>query len=200
MIMSNVHNLILTPDNPCNTIITDEETGKVMYRVVTEHGKKAVTKVENSSGELIASWEWRDVRSDIITLGSGKPMSMSSWLRKSMVPFKDTVYLDDGHGRKLKWKGNGPGLGLELFAEGDKQNPVARFSKSSKRQDRTVDPPKAVVSPAQLFTDSRGEDIRDLIVISFLALEKVRRTTEASTMNRADALTVPPLMSVQLGS
>jgi len=87
--MSDLLILVFQPDNPCNTIIIDEETGKVMYQVATEHGKSTVTRVKNAVGESIASWEWRDVRSDIITLGNGTPTSVSSWLKKSLVPFKE---------------------------------------------------------------------------------------------------------------
>lgn len=88
--MSDLLILVFQPDNPCNTTIIDEETRKVMYQVATEHEKSStVTRVKNAVGESIASWEWRDVRSDIITLGNGTPTSVSSWLKKSLVPFKE---------------------------------------------------------------------------------------------------------------
>ncbi|KAL0954566.1 hypothetical protein HGRIS_003526 [Hohenbuehelia grisea] len=45
--------------------------------------------------------------------------------------------------------------------------------------------------PAQLVIDSRGEDVCDLVVVSFLLLEKARRAREASTGNRADVLATP---------
>jgi hypothetical protein len=84
--------LIFDPDNPCNTTITDSDTCKVVYKVVTEHGKQTVTRVKNAAGETIASWEWRDVRSDIITLGDGTPVPTSAWLKKSLIPFKEYVH------------------------------------------------------------------------------------------------------------
>lgn len=78
------------PDNPCNTTITDSESGEVVYTVITQHtDKKTVTRIRNAAGEVIASSEWRDVRSDILTLGQAVPVSSSAWLRKSMVPFKE---------------------------------------------------------------------------------------------------------------
>ncbi|KAK0500500.1 hypothetical protein EDD18DRAFT_1102598 [Armillaria luteobubalina] len=153
--MSQNASLILTlqPDNPCNTTITDQDDdGKTLYQVYTQYEPSVTTFVKNGAGDIIASWEWREIRSDIITVFSGSPTPVSSWLKKSIVPLKGTVTFEDHAGRKYKWKGNGPGLSFELIF------------------------------------DERGEEIRDLIVISFLVLEKTRRTTENSTMNMTDAL------------
>ncbi|KAF8060713.1 hypothetical protein FPV67DRAFT_1655373 [Lyophyllum atratum] len=187
--MSDLYELTFETDNPCNTVILDSDTGKVFYQVATEHGKDTVTRVKNGAGETIASWVWKDVRSDVITLGNGTPVSVSAWLRKSLVPFKDqlpksTVMLEDNAGRKLKWKGNGPGLSFEaraassqLFAEDDNKEPLVRFHKS-----RTVQNGR---QPARLVMDSRGVEIQDIAVVSFLVLEKSRRSRENSTLNRA---------------
>jgi hypothetical protein len=32
---------------------------------------------------------WNDVLPDTVQIGTGEPMSMHSWMRKSMVPFKE---------------------------------------------------------------------------------------------------------------
>jgi hypothetical protein len=80
---------VLEPDNPCNTTIIDDDTGQLIYRVFTEHGKETVTKVERADGEIIASWEWHDFTSDRITLGKAPPVPVSAWLQKSLVPFKE---------------------------------------------------------------------------------------------------------------
>lgn len=85
--------LILEPDNPCNTNIIDIEDGRILYHVATEHGERTTTRIQNTLGEPIASWEWRDVRSDIITLGRTAPVPVSHWLRKTVVPFKEYVHL-----------------------------------------------------------------------------------------------------------
>lgn len=184
--------LVFQPDNPCNTNIIDNDDGRIMYQVATEHaGSKTVTSVRNSGGEVIASWEWRDVRSDIITLGRTAPVSVSAWLKKSVVPFKDTVTFHDHTGRTFKWKGNAPGLQLELYCDGDKKRPIARFYKSRRLLNRQTNPHSEAYSPAHLLLDSRGEQIMDLIVISFLVLEKSRRFNENSTMSRADVLGTP---------
>jgi hypothetical protein len=93
---SEIATFILTPDNPCNTTITDSETEKILYIVETQHdNKRTITRVRNSEGTTLASSEWRDVQSDIITLGeSGTPVSVSAWLKKSIVPFKEYVSTD----------------------------------------------------------------------------------------------------------
>jgi hypothetical protein len=82
--------LILEPDNPCNTTIVDNVSDVIRYRVTTEHTKnKTVTYVKNAAGETIASSEWRDIQSDMITIGKNPPVPSSTWLKKSMIPFKE---------------------------------------------------------------------------------------------------------------
>ncbi len=73
---------------------------------------------------------------------------------------------------------------FKLYREDDKIQPIARFRKSRRTADSTY-------TLAQLIFDERGEEIRDLIVISFLVLEKSRRQTENSTINLADVRAVP---------
>ncbi|GLB40463.1 hypothetical protein LshimejAT787_0803340 [Lyophyllum shimeji] len=196
---SNIYELVFETDNPCNTTIVDSDTGKVVYQVATEHGKETVTRVKNAAGETIASWVWKDVRSDIITLGNLKPVPVSAWLKKSLVPFKDTVTLQDGAGRNFKWKGNAPGLSFELYAEDDKEEPVVRFHKSRTVWDRAVRPPTSTVQPARLVVNSRWVEIQDIAVVSFLVLEKSRRARENSTLNRADSLALAPAGLLNLG-
>lgn len=79
--------LVLQPDNPSNTKITDKDTGELVYTVHTEHEKKTITYLKDADGTLVAQWEWHDVRSDILTLGNAKPMPSSAWLQKSLIPF-----------------------------------------------------------------------------------------------------------------
>jgi len=183
--------LALEPDNPCNTTITDIDTGKVVYTVATQHtDKKTCTYIRNAAGEVIASSEWRDVRSDIITLGQAAPVSSGVWLRKSMIPFKDTIYFTHDK-RNFKWKGNGPGLALELYQADDKENPIAKFMKSKRVLNKSTIPPTTEMSIAKLVLDGRGSDISDIVVISFCFLEKSRRAREASTQNRGDVMGTP---------
>jgi hypothetical protein len=85
-----VTTLLLEPDNPCQTTITDRDSGQIVYIVETQHtNKRTITVVKNAQGETLASSEWRDVRSDLITLGKGKQVPSSAWLKKSIVPFKE---------------------------------------------------------------------------------------------------------------
>jgi hypothetical protein len=60
---------------------------------------------------------------------------------------------------------------------------VARFICSYK--DYRVDRESPPVVPSTLLLDESVEPIRDLVVISFLLLERRRRETETSTVNRA---------------
>jgi len=173
--------LTLEPDNPCNTTIRDSESGKVVYTVATQHtDKKTLTHIRNAAGDIIASSEWRDVRSDILTLGQAAPVSSNAWLRKSMVPFKDTVYFTDHLNKNnYKWKGNGSGLALELYQEDDKIEPIAKFFKSKRVLNKTTTPPTTEMSTAKLILDGRGSDICDIVVISFCFFGEVQAGTRS---------------------
>ncbi|KAI0950903.1 hypothetical protein AcW1_008086 [Taiwanofungus camphoratus] len=178
--------LTLTPDNPCNTTITGEDN-EAVYIVYTEHGKNAsTTQVLNAEDKVVASLVWRDtgVHRDMVTLGGGTPKWLRSWLSKSIVPFKDDVSFKDNAGRRYKWKGNAPGRSLELYTSEDAEEPIARFFKS--RMDNKSDPPS--LTPATLLLAPRAMEIRDIVVSSFLFLERDRRTNEKSIVSRSNAL------------
>lgn len=81
--------LALTPDNVSNTTLVSE-AGECFYTVCTEHRKKeTVTSVRNARDEVIASLEWRDVLPDKVAIGSNKPILMTEWMKRSIVPFKE---------------------------------------------------------------------------------------------------------------
>ena len=60
---------------------------------------------------------------------------------------------------------------------------MARFIRSHK--DYKVNRENPPVVPSALLLDETVEPIRDLVLISFLLLERRRRETETSTVNRA---------------
>ena len=86
--MSSLRVLLLSPDNPCNCHLVDQQTQEIGYKVSTEHGRDTVTFLKDASDNVIASWKWRDYSSDILTLGEGQPRPASSWIKKSLIPFK----------------------------------------------------------------------------------------------------------------
>lgn len=63
---------------------------------------------------------------------------------------------------------------LQLFIASDKKTPVARFHKPKRM-------PNAEITPAALVLDSRGVEVMDVAVISFLFLEKTRKMQENSS-------------------
>ena len=76
----------------------------------------------------------------------------------------------------------------QLFAEDDGyREPIARFLRARKAEP---------MRPAQLVLTARGEEILDIVVISFLFLEKSRRTNETSSQNCVDAWSTPPLSGI----
>lgn len=80
--------LVFERDNPKNTTLVDEH-GTVVYTVATESGlQKSVTRVHDAHGRRVAEWVWRDMLRDSLTLGDGRPMAASSWLKKTWIPFK----------------------------------------------------------------------------------------------------------------
>ncbi|TFK26599.1 hypothetical protein FA15DRAFT_637306 [Coprinopsis marcescibilis] len=175
--------LVLTPDNPCNTTIQDQATGETYYTVKTEHGKYTCTRILNSEHKEIASWRWRDLRSDILTLttgaGRGVTSPASEWLKESKRPFKSTVSFSDRFKRKYKWKGNGmikPQPLQQLFADEDGTRPIAHVTKGRRNRDATRTPPTYTSSSSTLTLSPRAQEIMDKVVISFCLLEKEQRS------------------------
>lgn len=62
---------------------------------------------------------------------------------------------------------------------------MARFIRSYKDYKANREHPPVI--PSKLLLDESVEHIRDLIVISFLMLERRRRETETATINRAQS-------------
>ncbi|KAF9063078.1 hypothetical protein BDP27DRAFT_1368353 [Rhodocollybia butyracea] len=96
------------------------------YQVMTEHGQEIVTKVKNIEGDIIACWQWRDPAPISSHWGPVQPVPLGAWLKKSMMPFKESVTFEDGIGRHFKWKG----LGTPHYLRDNKKHPIAQFVKS----------------------------------------------------------------------
>ena len=88
-----VTTLFLSPDNPSNTIITDD-LGRILYFVETSYpDSKTVTTVRDADKNKLAALEWRDVLSDRITFGlETKQIAINDWLKKSRIPFNSYVF------------------------------------------------------------------------------------------------------------
>ncbi|TBU59989.1 hypothetical protein BD310DRAFT_876064 [Dichomitus squalens] len=184
--------LTLSPDNPSNTTIFDPDN-KALYTVHTTHDKETVTHVKNAEDEELASLEWHDVLPDKVTVGHKAPTSLRDWLHTSLVPFylMDDASFKDDSGRKYKWRGNSPGHSLELFAEDDGyKEPIARSIRSLRTRNGGLQ------RPTQLLLTERAVQIRNVVVISFLFLEKGRRVNEKTSQNMADVMAAPPLSAV----
>ena len=75
----------------------------------------------------------------------------------------------------------------QLFAEDDGyKEPIARFLRS--RND--------LQQLAQLVLTARAVQVRDIVVTSFLFLEKSRRTNETASQSKADIMSTPVLSGV----
>jgi hypothetical protein len=70
----------------------------------------------------------------------------------------------------------------QLFEKGGKEG-IAGFKRSR------LDHATGVVSPAVLTLSPRAVEIIDLVVVTFLVLEKQRRIDDTSSNNKADAMT-----------
>ncbi|KAH9831664.1 uncharacterized protein C8Q71DRAFT_861669 [Rhodofomes roseus] len=176
---SEIITFTLTPDNPCNTTITNA-SGEVLYVVYTESDQNASTTrvYEGKSDTVVAALLWSDTGLVLgkVTLRGEKEVPMREWMSKSMMPFNDAAFKDKS-GRRYKWKGLSAGRALELYAEDDGyKQPVAGFHKSI--VDRRVSPPGVI--PATLRLAPRADEIRELLVCSFLFLENDRRAKEKS--------------------
>ncbi|OCH85924.1 hypothetical protein OBBRIDRAFT_784109 [Obba rivulosa] len=177
--------LSFSPDDPCHTSITDVD-GRVLYEVNTECGENSITYIQNHEDEVIASSRWRRVLPHKVTIESRAPMSVNSWLHKSIIPFVDQISFKDDDGRRYKWRGWSAKSTLELFTvEDDYKQPIARFLKP---QIDYSTRPSTIVTPAQLVLDSRAVEICNTVVMSFLFLEKTRRIRERTSWSTGDSL------------
>jgi len=176
--------LQLERDNPCNTTIVDQD-GITLYTVATDFANpnKPVTRVHDGVGKLVAEWEWRDARSDLLTIRDRPQAPAGAWLKKSIIPFRDDVTWQDDTGVEYVWKNNKPGLALQLLGPRSKTQPVARFIRS--HRDYKADRENAFMVRSMLVLDESVVPIRDFIVVSFLLLERRRREIETATANMA---------------
>jgi len=167
--------LTLESDCPWKTAIIDD-TGCTVYDVKTAfHEDSNYTAIRNERYEIIATLRWRDFLPDQIMFdGCAEFVSLNSWLKRSKVPMTHNVKWKDNSGRGYVWHGNAPGLPLELFTEDDKRIPIATYHPSALKSNSR--PP--IRAPPRLEFSRQGHDIRDLMVVSFVCLEKKRRTEQ----------------------
>ncbi|KAH6907693.1 hypothetical protein BKA70DRAFT_1283684 [Coprinopsis sp. MPI-PUGE-AT-0042] len=163
--------LILTPDNPRDCTILNEETGSVLYTVCTEldPGKGSITTLKDSDGQVIASWSWTDYVTDRqLTLGNHEPVETGAWLKKSSVPFKSSVATFSGNNgnTKYSWKTGHS----SLYTESDNKHPIAQFMKTRKNTGSSSD--RTIETTATLTLNTHTKSIQDFIIISLLILEK----------------------------
>ncbi|EIM80036.1 uncharacterized protein STEHIDRAFT_163285 [Stereum hirsutum FP-91666 SS1] len=221
---SSVLTLTLHPDNPANTTILDE-SGDTVYNISTTFDAKSIptTSVLNEQGKLVADWRWKESRLDSQMLrfegagvgtvdngpveveeggtwrGHGKERSTASgWLRKTLIPYKQTVAFRDLKGREFQWQNNAPGLHLQVYFLSPSSSsaniitllpiqlasatntavPMARYISP------IIDPklPKGStpIVPAKLLLDEQAEEIMDLVIVSWALLEKGKRESEIS--------------------
>ncbi|KAG8695174.1 hypothetical protein FRC09_009352 [Ceratobasidium sp. 395] len=182
--------LVFNKDNPSNCILTPSNGSGPCYSAVAKlRDEDMITTYRKSqsgstddweSTPIIGSLEWREVFSDKLAL-AGKPLVSSGKILKKKM-FSTTVSFSDDQGRKYEWRGYGAGLQMVLF-EKDGKDGIAGFKKSR------LDHATGVVTPAVLTLSLRAVEIVDLVVVTFLVLEKQRRMDDNSSNNKADALT-----------
>jgi len=175
-----VHELVFTTDNPCSTTIYDSEhPDEIVYYVDSvQDGKKFFTIVERQGQEL-AKLQWHESTPDVIHFAADilPPTRMNVWMKPSLIPFVNTRTFTDVKKRKYKWKHVGSGSAMELWCE-DLSEPIAVFEKSLPVTNRK----------ASLKLDDRAMEVQDLVVISFLFLEKVNRIRAQASNSRANAI------------
>ncbi|KAG8984177.1 hypothetical protein FRB90_005488 [Tulasnella sp. 427] len=176
----------LSNDNPHNTKILDTtDHNKIVYNIKPDfEGKHTMTNMYKGEGEgtPLGYIEWHEFFSDQISFKGAKKVKKGSYFSNGG-SFAHTF--KDEQGRMYKWKGIGPGLVPSLHCD-DNFNPkvpIAQFTRS--RMDRSVNPPAVV--PAQIFLTPRAMEVKDLVLFTFMVLEKGRRSKETSEGNRMSA-------------
>ncbi|KAG8906399.1 hypothetical protein FRB99_006994 [Tulasnella sp. 403] len=195
---SNVTVWTFSNDNPNNTRILDSNN-EAIYEIKPDfEGKRTMTnmrrlKEDGSAGAVFGYIEWHDYTPDKICFNGGEKIRKGSFF-SSAGPMSYAVTFKDTQGRRYTWKGLGAALQLALHAN-DSVNPklpIAMFQKS--RYDRSVEPPEP--HPAQLFLTDRAMEVKELVLFTFLVLEKGRRTKEASEDNRMSSMKAEASMGI----
>ncbi|KAJ3534055.1 hypothetical protein NM688_g7192 [Phlebia brevispora] len=167
--------LIMTPNNPKNTIIT-LSNGPIAYKVDTmRSGRKVVTRVCDITDREIASLQW-GITTDTVKFGDRDAVPMTEWMKKSSVPFKRYFSFTDDQERKYRWKGLSSSQCLELYAEDDNfETPICRFVDD--RLTNGFGRPQNL-EEARIVLTPRALQIQDLAIVSLLFLEKAKRTDD----------------------
>ncbi|KAG8931071.1 hypothetical protein FRC01_001888 [Tulasnella sp. 417] len=183
---SSVTTWTLSNDNPHNTKILDtSDHNKAIYLVKPDfNGKYTMTnmyrlKEDGTEGDNFGFIEWHEILPDQISFNGAKKVRKGSYFTNGgsfAHSFKDE------QGRKYTWKGIGAGLTPSLHCDDNfnRKVPIAQFTRS--RLDHSVEP--AAVIPAHIFVTPRAMEIKDLLLFTFLVLEKGRRSKETSEGNR----------------
>ncbi|KAF8603074.1 hypothetical protein BDV93DRAFT_544983 [Ceratobasidium sp. AG-I] len=182
--------LVFNKDNPSNCVLTPLSGSGPCYSAVStsNHGSNMITTYRKSekgptddweSQPIIATLKWREMLSDKLMLGDGS--SDDSNILKSKF-LSMTVSFSDEQGRKYEWQGCAAGVRMLLYEKGGKEA-LAGFQRS------VLNHETGERSSAVLTISPRGAEIVDLVVPTFLALEKQRRMDGNSSANMGDALT-----------
>ncbi|KAJ3551833.1 hypothetical protein NM688_g4483 [Phlebia brevispora] len=174
----------LSPNNPSDAEISSS-SGEVQYRVVTTREDKTVTRVFNSAGSVIASLEWGIGSPDRVKYGDEKARSMTEWMKKSPLPFKKYISFTDDQRKEYHWKGLEETQGLELYSEHDHyETAICRFENGDTGSSTDA-------SEAWITLSSHALEIQDLVIVSFLFLEKGKREHhgEKHTTSSANIIT-----------
>ncbi|KAF7976099.1 hypothetical protein HWV62_7519 [Athelia sp. TMB] len=184
--------LTLESDCPWSTNFLDPE-GDVLYETRTYfQGDTNYTAIRNDKEEIIGTLRWKETLPDEIMLKGLKFKSIAGWLKKSWIPMNYTVALKDDTGRGYVWTGNAPGLKLQLYTAEDKKKtaPIATYNNSylisntnsSGHPGSPQSPPTRGLATLELT--ERAQEIRDLVVTSFVVLEKGKKTEHGNMSAR----------------
>ncbi|KAI1797382.1 hypothetical protein LXA43DRAFT_412119 [Ganoderma leucocontextum] len=201
----------LSPDNLSGNATIYDAGARALYTVSTRRRCSGTTTyVMNVSGAALASLEERDLLPNRVILGQNPPMPLRNWLHTRLRDLSANVNVSfkDDLGRKYKWRGCAPGYGslstLELYTkEDDYAEPIARFDRPQRRFEAGTRDARAGKGgdpePARLVLAGRALEIRDMVVISFLFLERARRKNETLEKSSAEALSTLPMVAVTYG-
>jgi len=173
--------LELTSTDPCRTTLTRATDGSEQYTVTTdESGSNPVTTYKDSSGGVVATLQWHRYSSDTLILEGREPKGLGKWLKvsksreeltgKSKSGRKVTFEVD---GHKYTWEGYqkvtySP---MELYADDAPDKVIAIFNPAPKPAARNQPDGRR----ANLLISNTAQQIRNVVVVSLLLIEKDRR-------------------------
>ncbi|KIJ28948.1 hypothetical protein M422DRAFT_269733 [Sphaerobolus stellatus SS14] len=156
---------------PAYTVNSVQKRQKLFGRFKTDGDSyNTVTTITDDEDVLIASLVWNENLPDTVIYG-GQPTSINNWMHRPLLDASKRTFQDE-KGRKYEWRNIRKYRRMELYAEDKPEESIIRFLPANK------DFKTGEITTSKLILTERAAEIYELVIVSFLFLEKTRRRKE----------------------